>query len=63
MLKVVHGRKPLLLLDDVFSELDNIRRHELTTYLGNCQTFITATDADIISKSFNNDIKICFINT
>ena len=43
---------PLLLLDDVFSELDGKRRHALTDYLVQYQTFITTTDADIVLKHF-----------
>ncbi len=39
--------KPILLLDDVFSELDATRRHALTTFIQDHQTFITTTDADI----------------
>jgi DNA replication and repair protein RecF len=46
------GQSPLLLLDDVFSELDGSRRHALTEYLAPYQTFITTTDADIILKQF-----------
>lgn len=41
------GKKPLLLLDDVMSELDEIRRRELTKYvLASTQTFITTTNLD-----------------
>ena len=47
------GQTPLLLLDDVFSELDGRRRHALTDYLAPYQTFITTTDADIILKHFS----------
>ena len=43
---------PLLLLDDVFSELDGKRRHALTDYLAPYQTFITTTEADIVVKHF-----------
>lgn len=43
---------PLLLLDDVFSELDGKRRHALTDYLRDYQTFITTTEADIVVKHF-----------
>jgi DNA replication and repair protein RecF len=46
------GQAPLLLLDDVFSELDGKRRHTLTDYLVRYQTFITTTDADIVLKHF-----------
>lgn len=41
------GRKPLFLLDDVFSELDNARRKHLIKVLSNYQTIITTTNADV----------------
>ncbi len=47
------GKKPLLLLDDVFSELDGLRRKKLTNYLKDHQTIITTTDADIVMKNFS----------
>jgi DNA replication and repair protein RecF len=46
------GQRPILLLDDVFSELDSSRRHALVTQLSDRQTFITTTDADIVVKNF-----------
>jgi DNA replication and repair protein RecF len=49
---------PVMLLDDVYSELDNKRRESLTKYLENQQTFITTTDADLIKKHQNKMIKI-----
>jgi DNA replication and repair protein RecF len=52
LLEEVRDQKPLLLLDDVFSELDGKRRHALTDYLQKYQTFITTTDADIVGKRF-----------
>ena len=52
IIEKTRGQKPLLLLDDVFSELDGKRRHALTDYLQKYQTFITTTDADIVGKSF-----------
>jgi DNA replication and repair protein RecF len=45
-------QKPLILLDDVFSELDGARRKALTNYLKDYQTIITTTDADLIVKEF-----------
>ena len=51
-LERVRGLTPLLLLDDVFSELDGARRHALTSHLEKYQTFITTTDADIVLKNF-----------
>ncbi len=44
------GIRPLLLLDDVFSELDHDRRTYLTNHLKGYQTIITTTDADAITR-------------
>jgi DNA replication and repair protein RecF len=52
LIELARGVKPIILLDDVFSELDGSRRKQLTKYLENYQTIITTTDADIISKNF-----------
>jgi len=49
---------PLLLLDDVFSELDGARRKALTKFLDKYQTIITTTDADIILKNFSQNCQI-----
>lgn len=45
-------QKPLLLLDDVFGELDGVRRKALTSFIGGNQVFITTTDADILSHAY-----------
>lgn len=58
LLEKLRGQKPLLLLDDVFSELDGKRRHALTDYLQKYQTFITTTDADLIGKDFSKRARI-----
>lgn len=52
VLEEARGITPLLLLDDVFSELDGKRRHALTDYLSSYQTFITTTDADVVLQHF-----------
>jgi DNA replication and repair protein RecF len=54
ILEDLHGTKPLLLLDDVFSELDGGRRRALTGYVADYQTFITTTDADVVMQHFAN---------
>ncbi len=46
-------KSPLLLLDDVFSELDSTRRHGLLQLAQNYQTFITA-----VELSYFNDFEI-----
>lgn len=58
LLESARNKKPILLLDDVFSELDGARRKALTSYLKNYQTFITTTDADIVVKHFMNNCQI-----
>jgi DNA replication and repair protein RecF len=58
LIEEVRQTKPLLLLDDVFSELDGKRRHALTDYLKGHQTFITTTDADLVLQSFTEKANI-----
>lgn len=63
-IKNVHAdRAPLLLLDDVFSELDGRRRHALTDYLAPYQTFITTTDADIVLHHFTDKCNTIALQT
>jgi DNA replication and repair protein RecF len=47
------GVRPILLLDDVFSELDRERRGFLLGRLAGHQTIITTTDADAITREFH----------
>jgi len=54
LLEDATGRTPLLLLDDVFSELDGKRRRALTNFLQRYQTFLTTTDADVVVKHFTD---------
>ncbi len=61
ILEQVRGQKPLLLFDDVFSELDGARRKALTKYLKDYQTFITTTDADLVVHSFAQKCNIISI--
>ena len=41
------GEYPILLLDDVFSELDSSRRQKLLNFTSKTQTIITCTDFDL----------------
>jgi len=50
------GRKPVLLLDDVFSELDSERQQYLLETIQNQQTVITTTDDTILSNNENIQI-------
>lgn len=61
-LEQARGSKPLLLLDDVFSELDGSRRKALTHYLQNYQTIITTTDADVVLKEFAQASNLISLN-
>jgi len=54
--------KPILLLDDVFSELDGGRRQALTNFLKEYQTFITTTDADVVLHHFSDQANIIAIS-
>jgi len=45
------GKKPILLLDDVMSELDEKRRRYLYENMDNVQTFITTTDRNLVEDS------------
>lgn len=58
IIEAARDAKPLLLLDDVFSELDGKRRHALTDYLASYQTFITTTDADAVVGHFTETTNI-----
>lgn len=53
--EAAHEIKPLLLLDDVFSELDAERRQALTAFVDSYQTFITTTDADSVQPYVTSD--------
>jgi DNA replication and repair protein RecF len=50
-LKEKTGESPVLLLDDVFSELDESRRDLLSQIFTNQQTIVTTTDLDHVSKN------------
>lgn len=54
LLEDILGQPPILLLDDVFSELDTRRRQALTSYVSGYQTFITTTDADVVVQHFTD---------
>lgn len=53
ILKEAKNTNPILLLDDVFSELDNSRINYLLDYIRDYQVIITTTDVDIIDKKEN----------
>lgn len=61
LLEEKRDQTPLLLLDDVFSELDGARRQALTQHLQPYQTCITTTDADVVAHSFTKSSNIILI--
>lgn len=62
LIEKLRQQLPLLLLDDVFSELDGKRRHALTDHLSSYQTFITTTDADAVVGHFTETANIIPLN-
>lgn len=53
------GTNPILLLDDVFSELDKKKKNNLLKYIDNSiQTIITTTDLNNISKKIRDNAKL-----
>lgn len=56
------GEYPILLLDDVMSELDNFRQKMLLSYLNKVQTFITTTELMNLPGIKMQDIELYEIN-
>lgn len=56
-----NGPKPVVLLDDAFSELDGTRRQNTTKLFADYQTIITTTDADIITKTYTQHSNIILL--
>ena len=57
--KELDGDYPIVLLDDIFSELDIDKRNRIVKYiLDDVQTIITTTDIDMIDKSLVSKAKI-----
>lgn len=55
----VIGSSPILLLDDVFSELDEVRKNNLLKYINSkVQTIITTTDIDNIDENTLKKAKV-----
>lgn len=52
------GKRPLLLLDDIFSELDEGNRRRLLEVMPKQQTILTATDLGAVEKGFREKMEI-----
>lgn len=61
LIKQVRGNYPILLLDDVFSELDSERRKYLIDSLKNIQTIITVTDTMNLEEMIDIDKSIFYV--
>lgn len=60
--KEVKQEYPILLLDDIFSELDISKKNNLMEYINNnIQTFITTTDLNKLDKTIIKESDIFFI--
>lgn len=55
-IETIIGEPPMLLLDDIFSELDHANRREVLRLLDKQQTLITTTDEHLIPKKYKNKI-------
>lgn len=51
LIRRVRGERPVLLLDDVFSELDARRQAQLLSVVSDCQTFVTCTHLEEFAKA------------
>lgn len=51
-------QRPLLLLDDIFSELDKEHRSQILKIIPKQQTVFTTTDADLVDKELRAKIEI-----
>ena len=52
------GEQPLLLLDDIFSELDHEHREQVLSIIDRQQTIITTTDIHLVELRFRNKMEI-----
>ncbi|MDA1060227.1 MAG: DNA replication/repair protein RecF [bacterium] len=55
------GKNPVLLLDDVFSELDRKRKNHLLKSIKGCQTIITTTDVENLGEIAKGKASIEFV--
>lgn len=58
IIKKILDDNPILILDDVLSELDQTRQNELISYISDIQTFITTTEVNSILEEHIKDANI-----
>ncbi|HHY23580.1 MAG TPA: DNA replication/repair protein RecF [Clostridiaceae bacterium] len=61
ILKEFLGEYPILLLDDVFSELDSVRQNYIIESLDNIQAFITTTEKVLYGNIRENNRRLYFV--
>lgn len=54
------GERPLLLLDDIFSEFDETHREKVLSLLGRQQTIVTATDLGKVRRNLLADSQVFY---
>lgn len=52
------GQRPILLLDDIFSELDHDRRKHLVEVIPKQQTMMTTTDIHLVEPAYRRKVKM-----
>ena len=52
------GQRPVLLLDDIFSELDHQRRKRLLEVIPQQQTIITTTDLHLVEPELRKKMEV-----
>lgn len=52
------GQRPVLLLDDIFSELDQQRRQQLVKVIPKQQTIITTIDIHLVHPAYRRKVKV-----
>ncbi len=63
VIKKINKFTPIVLLDDIFSELDGTRRNKLLSYLNEeMQIIITVTDIESVNKQLREKAKIIKLN-
>lgn len=54
----ITGESPILLLDDIFSELDHSNRHHILEVIPKQQTIMTTTDLHLVEKTYLKHVNL-----
>ena len=61
-IKEITGERPLLLLDDIFSELDHVHREEVLKLINLQQTIITSADRHFVPEKYLKDTEMILLH-